>query len=562
MSAVPTLAAQNQVTLTFRINPSSIQAGRTRDVVITTDEGLDLTGFTIEPPTDTDVTIESQQLTGDKQSIVAKVKVNQDAETETLPLKLVKKTGNTNEVYLVNLAITEFKPRPLPRQAVPEGIPQDGAVDYLITPMAYKAIRDNYGRRVADAYCAVVVTLGNNTGFDMQIVNVGFDTTVPLRQFDESGNVVVRNGQPVTERQQISAFARTTVRASVERDQQYGQRALALNLISGFGTFASGFLPFFHAINPRANFASFSSILNGQLREGFGTAFPDVTIRHLNRLENNEVLHDEMTLPNNQATRITVFVPRQALNIPKTERDNLPLIRERLGNLILVGRPIKLYANREIVVRTGAGGTSGETNNQLTPRSLENPQNPSSNATSQPTPAPSPAITRITPNSGPTTGAQETFITISGFNTNTFETVATVKFGDMSVAGTLVSPTLIRTISPSRAGAGAVDVEVTVGNQKAKLTGGYSYLLTADRIEPASGPLAGGGTVTILGHGFVTGARVLFGSIQATNVVVAPDGNSVTATVPPTQSSGNVIVKVINPDGAETVVPGNYTYNQ
>jgi hypothetical protein len=568
LPVAPVSAAPNQATPTFRINPGSIQAGRTKGISITTDEGFDLMGFTIEPPADTDVTVEESKVTADKHGISATVKVSLDAEPQTLPLKLVKKTGTTSEVFIVNLAITEFKPRPIPRQAVPEGIEE--AVDYMLQPMSYKSTEDVFGRRVADAYYAVVVGLGNNTGFDLQITKLGFLTTIPSLslKFDDKGDPILeKDGKTLASRiepLQVAAIDRTLVRSSIEKEQAFGKRALAMGLINGGGTFLSGFLPFFHAIGPRANFASFSSLFNGQLKEGFGLAVPDLTVRQLNRLENDIVMHEEMILPNNSEKSTVVFVPRSVLGLDKKHstdgmdhRDDLQMVRERLGRLILVGRQIARFANRQIVVRTGAGGVTTE---PRAPERLPVAPNITPSSATQPTPT----IVRITPNSGPTTGSQETFITISGFATNAFGEAAdvTVNFGDKSVIGALVSQTLVKTISPARPGAGTVDVEVIISDQKAKLTSGYTYLLTAEKLVPTSGPLTGGNTVTILGHGFVPGARVLFGSIQATNVAVAPDGNSITATVPPTLTPGNVNVKVINPDGKESSVPEAFTYLQ
>lgn len=571
LPADPASAVPDQVTPTFRIRPDSIQAGRTRDTIITTDEGFDLTGFKIEPPADPEVTVEDQTVTGDKHSISAKVRVSMDADPQTLPLKLVKKTGTASEVYIVNLTITEFKPRPIQRQAVPEGIQE--AVDYKLQPLSYKITKDVFGRRVADAYYAVDVDLGNNTGFDLQITKLGFLTTIPSRslKFDDKGNPMLeKDGKTLVSEVaplQIAAIDRTLVRSSIEKEQAFGKRALAMGLINGGGTFLSGFLPFFHAIGPRANFASFTSLFNGQLKEGFGLAVPDLTVRQLNRLENDIVMHEEMILPNNSARSTVVFVPRSVLGLDKKHsadnmdhRDDLQMVRERLGSLILVGRQIERFANRQIVVRTGAGGTTTETRAQNVER-LSGTPNVTPSSTTQPTPAPT--IESITPNSGPTTGSSIIFITIKGFTINTFDAPnVTVSFGGKSVIGAVVSETLVKTSSPARPGAGAVDVEVAIGDQKAKLASGYTYLLTADKLVPATGPFTGGNTVTILGHGFVSGARVLFGSILATNVEVASDGNSITATVPPVQTPGVVNVKVINPDGKEVSVPGSYTYNQ
>ena len=82
--------------------------------------------------------------------------------------------------------------------------------------------------------------------------------------FDNEGKVKMRN-----DLLEITAIDRSLVRSGIERDQNFGTRALALNLIGGVGTLTTGFLPFFHALGPRANFSSFTSVINGQLKDGF-----------------------------------------------------------------------------------------------------------------------------------------------------------------------------------------------------------------------------------------------------------------------------------------------------
>ena len=80
---------------------------------------------------------------------------------------------------------------------------------------------------------------------------------------------------------------------------------------------------------------------------------------------------------------------------------------------------------------------------------------------------------------------------------------------------------------------------ITITNpdgQIAILASGYTYLGAAPiilSITPNSGPAAGGQTVTITGQHFQTGCTVLFAANQATNVVVAPDGLSLTCVTPP-----------------------------
>ncbi|MED1915769.1 IPT/TIG domain-containing protein [Bacillus thuringiensis] len=78
-------------------------------------------------------------------------------------------------------------------------------------------------------------------------------------------------------------------------------------------------------------------------------------------------------------------------------------------------------------------------------------------------------------------------------------------------------------------------------------------------IAPNKGPVAGGGTVTIRGEKFVSGAKVQFGSNFATEVkVVSP--NEITAAVP-AGAQGKAAVTVTNPDGQKATSEYNYEAN-
>ncbi|MFP2934530.1 IPT/TIG domain-containing protein, partial [Pyxidicoccus sp. 3LG] len=78
-------------------------------------------------------------------------------------------------------------------------------------------------------------------------------------------------------------------------------------------------------------------------------------------------------------------------------------------------------------------------------------------------------------------------------------------------------------------------------------------------VQPSSGPLDGGTAVTVFGAGFRPGARVYFSGAEATEVVVAGDGSSLTARTPP-QLEGAATVTVVNPDGLEGSLYGGFIY--
>ena len=88
-------------------------------------------------------------------------------------------------------------------------------------------------------------------------------------------------------------------------------------------------------------------------------------------------------------------------------------------------------------------------------------------------PAGLPVIASVSPSSGPIDGG--TTVTVDGAN---FQNGATVTFGGVAAqAVTVVSPTQITAVTPSRASYGTVPLTVTSGGQSATQSNGFSYLV-------------------------------------------------------------------------------------
>ncbi|KAJ5974732.1 hypothetical protein N7481_011942 [Penicillium waksmanii] len=165
-----------------------------------------------------------------------------------------------------------------------------------------------------------------------------------------------------------------------------------------------------------------------------------------------------------------------------------------------------------------------------------------------------PAITSISPTSGPASGGNT--ITISG--TNLLYTTG-VTFGSTPASSfAVLSATQVAAVVPAGT-AGATTVSVT----NAAGTSGtlpYTYNGVADPIptsvSPDNGPAAGGNTAVISGTGFTNATAVAFGSTAATSFTVA-SSTVINAVVPP--GSGAVSVNVTGPGGTSSGGP-TYTY--
>lgn len=170
-----------------------------------------------------------------------------------------------------------------------------------------------------------------------------------------------------------------------------------------------------------------------------------------------------------------------------------------------------------------------------------------------------PTITNSTPGSGPTAGGTQVTITGTGFQSG-----ATVFFGAAPAASvTFVNATQVRATSPASA-AGMVDITVRNPDlQQAVRTNAFTFIPPPSiaTVMPASGPVAGGTTVTIMGADFrntPTLPTVLFGGTAATSVVF--NSTMQLTTVTPTHSAGLVDVQVRNPDNQTATAPSAFTF--
>ncbi|MEU6973947.1 IPT/TIG domain-containing protein [Kitasatospora aureofaciens] len=143
------------------------------------------------------------------------------------------------------------------------------------------------------------------------------------------------------------------------------------------------------------------------------------------------------------------------------------------------------------------------------------------------------------PDVGPLSGGTAVNIIGEGLGDTT-----AVRFGCQPAASfTVLNDQEILAISPRLFT--DVEIEATLGQVTTRTVGRFYYLpdsvLTG--ISPTSGPLSGGGILTVTGRGLITTTSVRFGTVAVTPSSVLDD--KVTVTVPPAQTAGPVPVTVV-----------------
>ncbi|HCK85078.1 MAG TPA: hypothetical protein DHW63_11355, partial [Hyphomonadaceae bacterium] len=163
-------------------------------------------------------------------------------------------------------------------------------------------------------------------------------------------------------------------------------------------------------------------------------------------------------------------------------------------------------------------------------------------------PPPAPTVAAINPASG--TEAGGTSVTITGANF-TGATVVTIG-GIAAAAVAVVNDTTVTATTPAHA-AGVADVVVTTPNGSGTGPGLFTYIAlpaapSVASVSPASGPIAGGTVITIVGANFTGATAVTVGGVTVLGFTVASD-TTLTATTA-AHGAGVVDVSVTTPNGA------------
>ena len=171
-----------------------------------------------------------------------------------------------------------------------------------------------------------------------------------------------------------------------------------------------------------------------------------------------------------------------------------------------------------------------------------------------------PAVTSLTPNSGPRSGGQTVEIRGRGFYGAT-----KVEFGPGATSPSfqVLSDTLVRATTPAHA-AGGVSVQVTTANGTSApdpWVTWYAFLdpaPTVTSVSPASGPSSGGTMVVVRGTGFTGATAVRFGTTPAQGFAVLDQG--LLLATAPVGAPGPTAIRVTTPSGSSNPATATFTY--
>lgn len=170
---------------------------------------------------------------------------------------------------------------------------------------------------------------------------------------------------------------------------------------------------------------------------------------------------------------------------------------------------------------------------------------------------PAPALSAVTPASGPSSGG--TSLTLTGTD---FFDAPTVLVNDVPASNvTRLSATQVTAVTPPGT-PGVVNVALAnTDGQQATLVGAFAYVAapTVTSLSPANGPALGGTRITLTGADFQQGALVRIGGSPAFAVTVT-SATTLTA-LTPAGPEGAADVEVINADSQRGVLAGGFTFD-
>jgi hypothetical protein len=185
-------------------------------------------------------------------------------------------------------------------------------VKVYLTPVDPKVISDVFGKRIAERFIAIQITVTNgNADYQYLVQDISLDFKDVYVGPPLPAGAVNRSVPPYT----LSSLSLSLLRGVAEKGQGQDKRNKILRLFRAVGTIAGGLVG---VVGFGPSFAEAVAVFNGPVINSYSEAFPDYTINQMNRLNDN-AYEPNTLIPKQQAKVLVAFVP-QALFLTSQQR--------------------------------------------------------------------------------------------------------------------------------------------------------------------------------------------------------------------------------------------------
>jgi hypothetical protein len=276
--------------------------------------------------------------------------------TDRTKLTLVGLYGDQSAPPPTSIPITARLGRTRSVINMPYGAGIEPQVDVSWNIVPPNIAQDNFGRAVSKDYYCIEVTIGNNSGGDLQLMGLGFDLTGVKDSKGQELVYVDRDGKPLKDQYgnsvgiKVPASSYDMVRGSQDKRKLWNPRTLLLTGLTALGQLMTGFNPYFINIRHANNYKTAVTIISNPLRDAVNNVLPDPIQAEINRLE-QQALRDDRIISNNTTLKTTIFFPKNSVFslderngkglLQDNVKDDLVEVRRRLGQIVLVGYQIR-----------------------------------------------------------------------------------------------------------------------------------------------------------------------------------------------------------------------------
>jgi hypothetical protein len=346
-------------TTAWTANPTAVIQGKTSDVILTAPASLCGTGAgqlndaslddkTTKPnvyvQAGFNVTAAAPNHTGSCELTVSLVAAN-DAKAGPLRLTITEAGA---AAAIQNLGYSTVTVTSSQAGPIPDGLAPQVDIDWSV--LGFQQVYDNFGKRVANNYYAVQITIGNNTGFPLQLSGAAFKIN------SEDAPTPTAN--------------KAIVQGSLLYGQDYSARNIVYRSLVWAALIAAGVNPYFHGANAKANYSAGVALFSSAVVNGFLQQFPDNTVKQLARLGSSDVMSDQNIIPNNSQVPYIAFVSRDSVCPPGASNPKVcgsvkhyvkqvfydpDQVKTILGEITIVGKLLPAFSARIRVTATATG---------------------------------------------------------------------------------------------------------------------------------------------------------------------------------------------------------------